>query len=68
VAGDAALLVDPESDEAIAEGMKRLSRDDVLRARLSAAGLQRAAEFTWARTAALTLKTYEHVARGGAVE
>jgi glycosyltransferase involved in cell wall biosynthesis len=68
VAGDAALLVDPESDEAIAEGMKRLSRDDVLRARLSAAGLQRAAEFTWTRTAELTLKTYEHVARGGAVE
>lgn len=64
VAGDAALLVDPESEDAIAEGMKRLSQDDLLRARLSAAGLQRAAEFTWARTAERTLEVYERVARG----
>ena len=64
VAGDAALLVDPESEEAIAGGLKRLSRDDVLRARLSAAGLSRAAEFTWARTAEMTLKVYGHVVRG----
>lgn len=64
VAGDAALLVEPEREEAIAEALKRLSQDDLLRARLSAAGLQRAAEFTWTRTAALTLKAYERVARG----
>ena len=64
VAGEAALLVDPESDEAITEGMKRLSQDEVLRARLSAAGLQRAAEFTWERTAEMTLKVYERVVRG----
>ena len=66
VAGDAALLVNPESEEAIAEGLMRLSRDDVLRARLTAAGLQRAAEFTWARTAELTLKVYERVVNGPA--
>jgi glycosyltransferase involved in cell wall biosynthesis len=64
VAGDAALLVDPENESDIAEGLKRLSTDDVLRARLSAAGIQRASEFTWARTADLTLKAYERLARG----
>lgn len=66
VAGDAALLVNPESEEAIAEGLKQLSRDDVLRARLTAAGLQRASEFTWARTAEMTLKVYERVVNGSA--
>lgn len=64
VAGDAALLVDPESEDAIADGLRRLSRDDVLRARLAAAGVQRAAEFTWARTAEMTLKVYERVVDG----
>lgn len=64
VAGEAALLVNPECEEAIAEGLMRLSRDDVLRARLASAGLQRAAEFTWGQTAEMTLKVYERVVRG----
>lgn len=64
VAGEGALLVDPESDDAVAEGLQRISSDDLLRARLAAAGLARAAEFTWERTAKQTLAVYERVARG----
>ena len=39
--GDAAILVDPLSAEAIAEGMRRLWTDDALRERLVAAGTER---------------------------
>lgn len=58
IAGDAALLVDPTSVEAIAEGMARLGGDAALRADLAAKGQRRAAEFSWARTAAETLALY----------
>jgi glycosyltransferase involved in cell wall biosynthesis len=54
VAGDAALLVDPRSEEAIAEGMERLLRDADLRARLAAAGQERADAFRWEETARRT--------------
>ena len=48
--GDAAVLAEPEP-EAFAEAVRMLLSDDALRARLRAAGLERAARFTWARTA-----------------
>ena len=54
VTGDAALLVDPTSEDAIADGLRRIVEDDGLRARLSAAGIERAAGFTWERTARAT--------------
>lgn len=57
-AGDAALLVNPDDQEAIAEAMRRISGDTALRAALRERGLARAAEFTWGRTAALTLDCY----------
>jgi glycosyltransferase involved in cell wall biosynthesis len=44
-AGDAAILVDPESIEGIADGMRRLWEDDDLGARLTKRGAQRAASF-----------------------
>jgi glycosyltransferase involved in cell wall biosynthesis len=53
-AGDAALLVDPGSTEAIAEGMQRLLGDAELRESLRTAGLARAAAFTWEETARRT--------------
>jgi glycosyltransferase involved in cell wall biosynthesis len=55
IAGDAALLVDPEDTAAIADGLARLMRDAVLRAELRARGLARAAQFTWRRCAEETL-------------
>jgi glycosyltransferase involved in cell wall biosynthesis len=58
VAGDAALLFDPRDVAAIAASLERLLGDPVLAASLRAKGLARAAEFTWARTARLTLDSY----------
>jgi glycosyltransferase involved in cell wall biosynthesis/peptidoglycan/xylan/chitin deacetylase (PgdA/CDA1 family) len=53
VAGDAALFVDrPLDPDAWAEALRRLARDGALRDRLSRAGLERAAMFSWERTAA----------------
>jgi alpha-1,3-rhamnosyl/mannosyltransferase len=58
VAGDAALLFDPESVEEIAAAIRSLLDDPQLRARLSDAGRRRAAEFSWERTARETVETY----------
>jgi glycosyltransferase involved in cell wall biosynthesis len=54
VAGDAGLLVDPANTDALVEGIERLLRDDDLRSRLKAAGIERAAGFDWTETARLT--------------
>jgi glycosyltransferase involved in cell wall biosynthesis len=51
VAGNAALLFDPREPRDIADAIRRLLTDDVLRARLRARGLQRCTEFTWERSA-----------------
>lgn len=59
VAGDAALLFDPEDVDAIADATRRLLHDPALRERLRAAGLERAARFTWDATAAATVASYE---------
>jgi len=61
VVGDAALLVNPHHVEAIAEGMLQLAEDVPLRNALKARGLERAAGFTWRRTAEATIKTYRAV-------
>lgn len=51
VAGDAALLVDPERTDAIAEAMRQLAEDTALRQTLARRGLARAQSYTWANTA-----------------
>jgi glycosyltransferase involved in cell wall biosynthesis len=59
VAGDAALLFDPRSQAAIAQAIERLLGDTALAARLRGRGRARANEFSWERTARLTLESYE---------
>ncbi len=59
VAGDAAVLVDPESTEAIAEAIGRVWEDDTLARDLAMRGLARARQFSWERTARLTADVYE---------
>jgi glycosyltransferase involved in cell wall biosynthesis len=54
VAGDAALLVDPNDETAIATGLRVLFDDGQLRDRLAAAGRARVREFTWERCATRT--------------
>lgn len=58
VAGDAALLFDPHEETAIAEALRRLLDDSALRESLRTRGLARVREFTWERTARLTLESY----------
>ncbi len=58
VAGDAAVLVDPRSVEAIAAGLDRVLGDVALATDLGRAARDRAATFTWARTAELTVDAY----------
>jgi len=58
VAGQAALLVDPADAEAIAAAMLRLVGEPELGDELRHRGRERAAEFTWERTARQTLEVY----------
>jgi len=65
VAGEAALLFDPRSEEAIADALRRLLTDEALCERLRRLGLERAARFTWERTAKGTLASYARVLGAG---
>ena len=58
VAGEAALLFDPEDERSIASAIERLLADRHLAERLRAAGRERAARFTWERAAADTVESY----------
>jgi glycosyltransferase involved in cell wall biosynthesis len=58
IAGDAALMFDPGDEGAIASALQRLVSDAPLAEDLRARGLSRVREFTWERTARLTLDSY----------
>jgi glycosyltransferase involved in cell wall biosynthesis len=58
VAGDAALLFDPHDESAIAGALVRLLSDAALVEQLRARGRERVRQFTWERTARLTLDSY----------
>jgi glycosyltransferase involved in cell wall biosynthesis len=64
VAGDAALLVDPNDVDAIGEGLVRLFGDAGLRERLVAAGRERLAMFSWERAAGATAEVLRGAAGG----
>ena len=59
VAGDAALLFDPEDPRAITAAIERVLGDPAEAARLRAAGVAQAARFTWSATARATAVSYE---------
>jgi len=61
VAGDAALLVDPHSSEELSSAMLRLAGDAGLRQELRSRGWERAAQFSWERTADETWRIYQEV-------
>lgn len=58
VTGPAACLVSPGSAAEMTRSIIELLKDEAQRQHLSAAGLQRAAEFSWRRTADLTREVY----------
>jgi alpha-1,3-rhamnosyl/mannosyltransferase len=55
----AAELVDPRDVNGLAEAMRRLVTDDVLRAGLRTKGLERVSRYRWDQTASETLKVYQ---------
>ncbi len=67
VAGEAALLFDPHDEGAIAVALERLLSEPTLSEDLRARGLERAKQFTWERTARLTLLSYARALGLGAV-
>jgi glycosyltransferase involved in cell wall biosynthesis len=62
VAGDAALVVDPDDNEAFTAALARVLAEPALAAELVERGRERARGFTWRRTAELTLAAYETAA------
>lgn len=60
--GGAAVLVNPESEQEIADAMERLASAPPLRRELSELGMARAQEFTWEKAADATLNLYEAAA------
>ncbi len=64
VAGDTAVLVDPFDVDAIAGALSLLLRDRELALRLGKSAQERAATFTWARTAEAIVAAYRDAAAG----
>jgi glycosyltransferase involved in cell wall biosynthesis len=62
VVGDAAIVLDPHDVQAWAAAIVDVVNDEHVRAAMRAKGLARAAAFTWARTARVTLDVYRQVA------
>ncbi|HEV8540370.1 MAG TPA: glycosyltransferase family 1 protein [Nitrospiraceae bacterium] len=61
VAGDAAILVNPEDADELADAIVRVLRDQTLRTELRARGFDRAKQFTWERAARRTLALYREL-------
>lgn len=61
VAGNAALVVDAEDEESIAEGIKKIVEDTKFAKTLREKGLAQAKKFSWKKTAEETMKVYEKV-------
>lgn len=62
VAGDGAILVDPEAPEEIAGALDRLITDDVYRTELERRGREQARNFSWQRTADRMTDVFEQIA------
>ncbi len=65
LAEGAAVLVDPESVDDIADGIRRVLDDQALRTQLVEAGRERSRAFEWSRCASETLRVLEQVAPAG---
>jgi glycosyltransferase involved in cell wall biosynthesis len=59
VAGEAALLVDPDDSTSLADAIVKVISDSHLRAELIGKGKERAKLYSWERTAQETLKAYK---------
>ena len=64
VAGDAAMMFDPDRQGTVDAALGTVLGDPAVRARLVDAGRQRAATFTWERTAQATVESYRRALDG----
>ena len=62
VCADAAVMVDPTDEAALADALVEVAGNQTLRETLVVRGLQRAGEFTWRRVAEQVLRLYEELA------
>jgi glycosyltransferase involved in cell wall biosynthesis len=62
IAGDAALLIDPQSTEEMRNALDRLLTSPELRARLGGAGRRRAQQFRWDLSARKSLEWFARIA------
>jgi glycosyltransferase involved in cell wall biosynthesis len=65
VAGDAAVLADPQDARALGEAMIRVLEDEPLRAALKAKGFDHAKQFSWEKAATKTIALYRELCEGG---
>jgi glycosyltransferase involved in cell wall biosynthesis len=65
IAGDAALLVNPDDLDSLADAMEHMLDDEPLRAKMREQGFSNVARFSWERTARETLNIYKRVASDG---
>ena len=63
IAGEAAVLVNPEKVEDIARGIKEVIGDKEIRDKLVKKGIERAKQFSWEKTARETIKIYQEARR-----
>lgn len=63
IAHEAAILVNPNDTSAIMQGMDKLIQDENLRQKYIEAGLKRAQEYTWKKTADRYIEICEEIAR-----
>lgn len=63
VAGDAALLIKPESPEEIYNAIKKILLDPNLRSDLKARSLRQASNFSWEKTANMTIDVYKGIVK-----
>ena len=61
VAGDAAVLIDPDNLDSLIDGLRRLTEDADLRADLTQRGIQRARQFSWEKAVAETWSVYREL-------
>jgi glycosyltransferase involved in cell wall biosynthesis len=61
VSGGAGILVDPESDQAISDALKKVADDPALAARMREAGLSKVRQFRWPEVARRVFDIYREV-------
>lgn len=61
VVGDAAVMVDPENSEELAEAMANTLADTAIRTRMIASGIEQSGKFTWRAAAEKMLQVYKRL-------